>query len=98
MRRPSALLDAERLELDPVGPRIGEQPAALAEQHGHEVEPHLVDELGGERLPRDIRTAEDADGCRARGLARTRDRFGDAAGDELEPRAVSLDRLVGSTS
>jgi hypothetical protein len=60
------------------------------------VEAHLVDESERERLACDIRTAHDADGCRARGVVGPGHRLGDPAGHELVARSAPLERLAVS--
>src|SRR5690349_12805402 len=96
VHRQRALLGAERFELDAASGRVREQARAAAEQYGHEVEAHLVDEARGERLARDIRPTHDADGCRVRDGHRAVDRLAHATRDELEPGAAALDGLAAA--
>ena len=42
----------DQLELDVFGRQVLEQPAALAEQHGHQVQLHLVQQAGAHALLR----------------------------------------------
>jgi len=62
---------------------VAEEPDAVAEQHGHQLDPHLVEQPRVQRLPRD-RPGVDADDLVARGRLRLSDRALDAVGDERE--------------
>ena len=61
-----------------------EKPLSAAEERWHQVDLHLIDEIGGEILLRRTRSAGECDILAARGTARLLERRLDARRDERE--------------
>src|SRR6476659_8386348 len=84
--------DLDGLEVE--GPDPVEEPLARAEQHGCDVEGELVDHAGGQGLSHGRGPTGDVDTAVPGGLAGGGVGRLEAVGDEVEGRALQLDRVV----